>query len=62
MPVAGEVTESNNTLSSAPEKLSEAPESTGWLIKFKFTDPKPLGDLMDQAGYEKFLKESGDQH
>ena len=62
MPVAGEVTESNSTLSGAPEKLSEGPESTAWLIKVKFSDEKPLGDLMDQAAYEKFLKESGDQH
>ena len=62
MPVAGEVTESNSSLSGAPEKLSEEPEGEGWLIKVKFSDAQPLGDLLDQAAYEKFLKESGDQH
>ena len=62
MPVSGEVTESNPALAGAPEKLSEEPEGAGWLIKVRFSDDKPLADLMDQAAYEKLLKESGDQH
>ena len=62
MPVAGEVTESNKTLDGAPEKLSEGPETTGWLIKVRYTDDKPLEELMNQASYDKFLAETGDQH
>ena len=54
------MTEFNSTLSGAPEKLSEDPESAAWLVKLKFSDPKPLDDLMDQAGYQKFLKETED--
>ena len=62
MPVAGEVTDSNKTLDGAAEKVSEAPETNGWLIKVKYQDGTPLDEMMDQAGYEKYLKDTADQH
>ena len=60
MPVAGEVTDSNKSLDGAAEKLSEAPETTGWLIKIKYQDGSALDQLLDQAAYDKYLKDTAD--
>jgi len=55
-PVAGEVTEVNQALEGAPEKVNEDPFGTGWLFKLKVSGAD-LSGLMDAAAYEKFVAE-----
>ena len=54
-PVSGEVVESNDALSTAPETVNAAPEGDGWFAKIKVSDASELDALMDQAAYDAFL-------
>ncbi|MFN3876794.1 MAG: glycine cleavage system protein GcvH [Brevundimonas sp.] len=54
-PVSGEVVESNDALSTAPETVNAAPEGDGWFAKIKVSDAAELDALMDQAAYDAFL-------
>lgn len=38
--------------------LSNADLISGWLFKLELTVPSEIDELMDEAAYEKFLKES----
>ena len=51
-PIAGEITEVNDTLSSDPALVNSAAESGGWLWKMKLTDAADLDGLMDRAAYD----------
>lgn len=55
-PVAGEVVEVNGALDDKPELVNEAAEGEGWFAKIRPSDPAALETLMDQAGYDAFLK------
>ena len=54
-PVGGEVTEVNRSLSDNPGLVNTAPTGDGWFFKLKLADAKDLADLMDEAGYTKFI-------
>ncbi len=54
-PVDGEIVEINGALDEKPELVDEAAEADGWFAKFK-ADGVDLSDLMDQAGYNEYLK------
>jgi glycine cleavage system H protein len=54
-PAAGEVTEVNSALTSAPEKLNEDPYGAGWLIKLKLSAPATLEHLMTAAEYQSYV-------
>ena len=54
-PVSGEVTESNDALSTAPETVNASPEGEGWFAKIKVSNASELDGLMDQAAYDAFL-------
>lgn len=56
-PVAGEVVDVNAALTDAPETVNAGPEGEGWFFKLKITDAGELDGLMDEAGYQAFLKE-----
>ena len=56
-PVSGEVTEINDTLSADPAKVNADPMGDGWFIKLRLDDPRELDDLMDEAGYQRFIEE-----
>src|SRR5690242_21109022 len=43
-PVSGEVTEINEALSKAPEKLNEDPHGAAWLIKVKLANASEAKD------------------
>src|SRR5579859_7451052 len=45
-PVSGEVTEINQALADAPEKLNADPHGEAWLIKIKLSAPGELEKLM----------------
>ena len=54
-PVSGEVTEINEALSKAPEKLNEDPHGAAWLIKVKLASASEAKDLLSAADYEKYV-------
>lgn len=54
-PVTGEVSEINEALSTAPEKLNEDPHGAAWLVKIKLANPSELDGLMSKADYEAYV-------
>ena len=56
MPLAGEVTEVNNSLEDAPEKVNNSPYEEGWMIVVKPDNPDDLNQLMSSDAYLKMLK------
>lgn len=50
-PVAGEIVEVNEALTSAPENINAAAESDAWLFKIKVSDPSELDALLDRDTY-----------
>ena len=55
-PASGEVTATNEELTSAPEKINEDANGT-WPIKAKLSDAAELDSLLDAAAYEKYVSE-----
>jgi glycine cleavage system H protein len=55
-PLSGEVTEVNEALSDAPEKINDSPYDEGWLVKIKLSNPSEADDLMDADAYEASLE------
>ncbi len=55
-PVSGTVTEVNEELSSAPETINTAANTT-WMIKVEFSDVAQLEALLSAAEYEAFVGE-----
>lgn len=56
-PLAGEVTEVNETLSSQAELVNQDPYNGGWMIKLKLKNPAEVEGLLDAAAYEASLDE-----
>lgn len=54
-PASGEVTEANDALHNAPEKINTDPHGAGWLIKIKLSNPAEVASLMDAAAYEAYI-------
>ena len=55
-PVSGTVTEVNEELKNAPDKINEDAH-TAWIIKVEMSNPDELNALMDAAAYEAFVSE-----
>jgi glycine cleavage system H protein len=55
-PVGGKVSEVNDTLETAPEKINTDPYGDGWILKIENFNAADLDNLLDAAGYEKFLE------
>jgi glycine cleavage system H protein len=58
-PIDGEVTEINDTLASAPEKLNEDPHGAAWLIKVRVAKGTDLNNLLSAADYQKYAGAEG---
>ncbi len=56
-PVSGEVIESNEALSTAPEKLNEDPHGAAWLVKIKLSAPGEINNLMSASDYQAYIGE-----
>jgi glycine cleavage system H protein len=56
-PLSGKVVEVNDPLSDTPETINEDPYEEGWMIQVEISDQKELAELLDSAGYQKFLEE-----
>ncbi len=54
-PVSGEVTEVNEGLASAPEKLNEDPHRAAWLVKLRMSDPGEIKNLMTAQEYQDYV-------
>lgn len=57
-PVTGEVIETNESITEAPETINANPYDN-WMIKVKISNPSELDDLMSAQDYEKFIAEEG---
>lgn len=55
-PVSGTVTEINEELAKAPEKINADAQAT-WLIKATMKNPGEVKELLSAADYEQFIKE-----
>jgi glycine cleavage system H protein len=55
-PVSGTVTEVNEALKDAPEKIN-ADANTTWMLKLDVTNASELDGLLSAADYEKFISE-----
>ena len=58
-PATGEVIESNAALADTPGDVNAEPTGKGWFFKLKLADKGELDGLMDEAGYEAFVKSLG---
>ena len=54
-PVSGEVTEANDLLATAPEKLNQDPNGAAWLVKIKVTAPSEIEALLSAADYQSYV-------
>ena len=55
-PVSGEVTEINESLASAPEKLNTDPHGSAWLVKVKMSAPDEIKQLLSAPDYQTFIQ------
>jgi glycine cleavage system H protein len=55
-PVTGTVTEINEELATAPEKINTDAHGA-WMLKVTLTDPSEVEQLLSAADYEAFVKE-----
>jgi glycine cleavage system H protein len=55
-PASGTVTEINEALKEAPEKINQDANAT-WMIKLDLSNPSQLDGLLSAADYEKFIAE-----
>ncbi len=55
-PASGTVTEINQELNTAPEKIN-ADAHSAWMVKVKLSNPAEVGKLLSAADYEKFVAE-----
>lgn len=57
LPVGGEITAVNETLTDSPELVNQDPYGKAWMVKFKVADASELDGLMDAGAYEKYCEE-----
>lgn len=55
-PVSGKVIAVNETLETTPEVVNESAEESGWICVIEVADAGELGNLMNKAAYEEYLK------
>jgi glycine cleavage system H protein len=57
-PASGTVTEVNDELATAPEKINKDAHGS-WMLKLTLKNPGELNGLLSAADYEKFVAEEG---
>ena len=60
LPVAGEVTEVNESLNDEPEKVNNDPYGEGWMLKVRLANRGEVDSLLSAAEYEDFIKADGE--
>lgn len=56
MPVAGEVTEVNETLQDEPEQVNNNPYTDAWMVRVRVTDRSSVDAMLNAAEYEDYTK------
>ncbi|MEW6366726.1 MAG: glycine cleavage system protein GcvH [Acidobacteriota bacterium] len=56
-PVSGEVTEVNEAVGSAPEKVNQDPHGDGWLLKLRLANPAEVDGLMNADQYTDYIQQ-----
>ena len=56
-PVAGRITEVNDGLDNDPAIVNRDPYGSGWMVKFRVSDPGELHGLLDASAYRKHIGE-----
>lgn len=55
-PIAGKVTEVNESLADEPERVNKDPYGDGWMIKMQMSKSGEVDSLLTAAEYEDFTK------
>lgn len=55
-PVSGTIVEKNDALENKPGLINSSCYNEGWLYKVRLSHPEEIDTLMDEKGYELFLK------
>jgi len=55
-PVAGEITEVNESLQDEAEKVNTDPYGEAWMIRIRMSNPGEVDSLLNAAEYEDFTK------
>ena len=58
-PIAGEITEVNDTLNDDAEKVNSDPYGTAWFIKLKMNNPLEADAMLSAEEYEEYLSNNG---
>ena len=56
LPVAGEVTEVNESLNDEPEKVNNDPYGEGWMLRVRLSNRGEVDSLLSAAEYEDYIK------
>jgi glycine cleavage system H protein len=54
-PVSGEVTATNDDLTSRPELVNEDPFGEGWMVRLRVADAAELDGLLDATAYDALV-------
>ncbi len=55
LPVAGEVTEVNESLTDEPERVNSDPYGAGWMLRVRLSNPGEVDSLLSAAEYEDYI-------
>ena len=55
LPIAGEVTEVNESLTDEPEKVNNDPYGEGWMLRVKLSNRGEVDSLLSAAEYEDYI-------
>jgi glycine cleavage system H protein len=55
-PASGEIVEGNAALADSPGDVNAEPMGKGWFFKIRLSNKSELDGLMDEAGYNAFVK------
>ena len=58
LPVAGAVTEVNESLTDEPEKVNNDPYGAGWMLRVRLSNRGEVDSLLSAAEYEDYISES----
>lgn len=56
-PIAGDITEANESLEDAPEQINQDPYGDGWIWKMTISDAGELDSLLDAVAYSELIGE-----
>lgn len=55
LPLSGEITEFNESLEDAPEKVNTDPYGEGWMVKLNYSDSAQIDDLLSAEEYKELI-------